>query len=493
MSLRMTVNISQRPMLVMTPKLKQAIQILQMNRLELTQHINQEMVQNPFLETSEEIDLSEDVEETKEPDEVSEMNLDVETGLPDDVNGSASGNDSPELDVTSEDFGDPEWERYFEDTFPIANNEWEAPAEDDMRGNAITVAESLAEHLLWQLRMSVESEEDYAIGEAIIGNIDNDGYLKSSVEEIAQMTEIEVSDVERLLKIIQIFEPTGVGARNLKECLLIQLQQLDLQNTVAYKIVENDLLELLGTNKLPQLAKQLSVELEVIQAAAKVISSLEPKPGRQFSSERPEYLFPDVTVEKVDGEYRVFVNDDGPNLRISPFYRTLLRSGRSEKDKEYILNNIQSAKWLIESIERRRTTILKVTESIFEVQKDFLDKGPGYIKPLTLKDIAAMVGIHEGTVSRVTKNRFVNTPRGTFSLKKFFTSSLSTTDGGETSSANVKEQIKEIIDKENPKKPLSDDEIMVKLNDRGVNIKRRTINKYRKELNIPAASKRKKW
>lgn len=499
--LRMTVNITQKPMLVMTPKLQQAIKILQMHRLELAQYINQQMEQNPVLEFADTIEEADEIsEDTDEVDklntEISEANLDVDTGLPDDdVNSLASKDDSPELDVTSDEFGDFDWERYFEDTFPVTKNEWEAPSEDDLRDNTITEQESLDEHLLWQLRMAVESEKDYTIGEAIIGNIDEDGYLMATLEEIAQNTETEIAEVERLLKVIQVFDPIGVGSRNLKECLLIQLQQLGLKDTIAYEIVEKNLLEFLESNRIPQLAKELGVEMDIVQAAAKVISNLEPRPGRQFSSERSEVIVPDVTVEKVDDKYSVFVNDSGPGLRVSPYYRSLLSKKNSlpSEAREYIRDNIQSAAWLLMNIERRYSTIQRVTESIFEEQKDFLDKGPSYLKPLTLKDIAAKLGNHESTISRVTTNRYVQTPWGVYELKKFFTSGISTKDGGMTSSTSVKEAIKEIVDNENPKKPLNDDEIVQKLSGKGIKIARRTVNKYRSELDIPSASKRKKW
>jgi RNA polymerase sigma-54 factor len=358
-----------------------------------------------------------------------------------------------------------------------------------------TSSESLAEHLLWQLRMSVTSEEDYAIGEAIIGNIDEDGYLTIGVEEIAETLEIEVAEVERLLQLIQTFEPTGVGARDLRECLLIQLQQLGLENTIANEIVEKDYLHDLEANRFPQIAKSLGVGLDLVCAAAESIASLEPKPGRQFSSEKPEYIVPDVTVERIDGNYRVFVNDYGPRIRLSPYYRGMLSSGSSlpGETREYIQSKIQSAAWLLESIERRRRTIQRVTESIFEVQRGFLEKGPSYLKPLTLKDIADMVGVHEATVSRVTSGRYVQTPRGVFELKYFFNSAIPTENGGPTSSASVKEMIKDMIVSEDPQNPLSDKEIESRLNENGIHIARRTIAKYRKELNIASSSKRKKW
>jgi RNA polymerase sigma-54 factor len=503
MSMRMTTSIVQKQtqQLTMTPKLQQAIKILQMHRLELAQYVTQQMVENPVLE---EIDSYEEIEETGEEnsaeDEISnlenetaEADVDLDTGLLD-TDASTEG-DSPELDITDDDFGDMNWQEYFMDDAPVAKNEWEAPLDDDMRDNTGSLEESLEEHLLWQLRMSAIPEDDYAIGEAIIGNIDEDGYLTADIEEIAETLECDVAEVERVHQVILTFEPTGVGARNLKECLLIQLLQLGLENTVAYDIVEKDLLEDLEANRFPQIARKLGVELELVRVAADAISSLEPKPGRQFGLEKPEYVVPDVTVEEIDGEYKVFMNDEGPSLRLSPYYRSLVRSRGSLTDetREYIRSKLKSASWLLESIQRRRSTILMVTESIFEVQRDFLEMGRGHLKPLTLREIADMVGVHEATVSRVTRNRYVQTPRGVFELKYFFNSGISTEGGGVVSSANVKGMIQNMVDNEDPQNPLSDKEIESMLRERRIKIARRTIAKYRAELGILPSSKRKKW
>jgi RNA polymerase sigma-54 factor len=307
--------------------------------------------------------------------------------------------------------------------------------------------------------------------------------------------ECEVENVEQILQLIQTFDPAGVGARNLEECLLIQLEQIGLADTVAYRIVEEDYLQDLEANRFPQIAKSLKVDMELVRAAADAISCLEPRPGRLYSSVKTEIIFPDVTVEESDGEYRIFMNDSGPNLRLSPLYRRMLRSrdSLSSEERDYIRSNMNSARWLIESIESRRITILRVTESIFEVQREFLDKGPTYLKPLTLKEIADRVGVHESTVSRVTRNRYVQTPRGVFELKYFFTSSISTEGGGARSSLSVKETIKDMVDKEDPQNPLSDKDIELQLKQNGLKIARRTIAKYRGELNIPNSSKRKKW
>ena len=506
MSMRMSITISQKPMLVMTPKLRQAIKILQMQRLELAQYISQQMVENPVLEeTFEEVEEADAESQTEDESteaevEEAESDADLETGLPDSDVDTAPEKDAQEPDVSADDSGDMDWdeidwEKYFDDDPVATKNEWEPQPDEGVRDNVAATSESLAEHLLWQLRMSIISEDDYAIGEEIIGNIDDDGYLTATIEEMAEMMDCDVAEVERLLRLIQTFEPTGVGARDLKECLLIQLQQLGLQETIAHAIVEKNHLEDLEANRFPQIAKELGVELDLVREAANDIAALEPRPGRQFSSEKPEYVVPDVTVEKIDARYRVFVNDYGPTIRLNPYYRNMLSSKDSllDKEREYIHSKIQSAEWLLESIARRRTTIQRVTESIFDVQRDFLEKGASHIKPLTLKDIADIVEVHEATVSRVTRGRYVQTPRGVFPLKYFFNSSIPTESGGSTSSASVKEMIKDMVSNEDPHNPLSDKEIETKLKDKGIEIARRTINKYRGELNIPPSSKRKKW
>jgi len=566
--MRMSITISQKPMLVMTPKLRQAIKILQMQRLELAQYISQQMVENPILEeTFEEVEEADAESQTEEESteaevEEAESDADLETGLPDSDVDTVSADDSGDMD-----WDEIDWEKYFDNDPVATKNEWEPQPDEGVRDNVAATSESLAEHLLWQLRMSLISEDDHAIGEEIIGNIDADGYLTATIEEIAELllfsvkvetqcdlnngiisadlrqgfednesllsndafvsvkeTDVkwlitdgdkvytvkkqedelniyaeimdsDVAAVERVLLLVQTFEPAGVGARDLKECLLMQLQQLGLQDTIAYEIVEENHLEDLEANRFPQIAKELGVEMELVREAANAIASLEPKPGCQFSSEKPEYVVPDVTVEKIDGRYRVFVNDYGPTIRLNPYYRNMLGSkdSLSDKEREYIHSKVQSAEWLLESIAKRRKTIQRVTESIFDVQRGFLEKGAGYIKPLTLKDIADTIGVHEATVSRVTRGRYVQTPRGVFELKYFFNSSIPTESGGSTSSASVKEMLKDMVSNEDSSNPLSDKEIETKLKDNGIEIARRTIAKYRGELNIPPSSKRKKW
>lgn len=620
--LRMIIGQSmiQTQKLIMTPKLQQAIKILQMPRMELVQYVSQELVENAVLE--EEQEDTEDVDEAEgevpeSEEESPETDVDLETGLSE-TESDTSEKDLPEFDMN--------YDESFRD-FPAPNNEYEAPLDDGTRDTLAGAGESLEEHLLRQLRMALDLEEDYAIGEAVIGNIDNDGYLAVSIEEITELlkeshlllqletvveskedyaigeaiiknmddngcltiateevTELpkedhllwqlriaikpekdhvigesiienmngdgnlkisvaeiadslkrkvedverilqtvqafepleckvedverilqtiqafeplkcEAEDVERTLQLVQMFDPAGVGARDLKECLLIQLEQLGMADTVAYEIVEEGYLGDLEANRFPRISKKLKIDMELVRAAADFISALEPMPGREFSSIKPEYVIPDVEVAEMEGEYKVFMNDFGPSLRVSPYYRRMLnaRDSLASETREYIKTKMQSASWLIDSIERRRITILRVTESIFEVQKNFLDKGPAYLKPLTLKDIAYKLGISESTVSRVTGSRYVQTPRGVFSLKYFFKSGISTDSGEKASSESVREIIRELVDKENPQNPMSDKDIGLQLKQKGFEIARRTIAKYRGELGLPNSSKRKKW
>jgi len=501
MELKMTQSMVQKQTLVMTPKLQQAIKILQMPRMELSQYISQQLEENPFLEENfDEIEeISEESEIKNESDEtlidIPETDIDLNTGLPE--TDSMTDNDLPELDITDDNFGDLNWKDYFADSSDNSanNSEWEEISEEDRRTDTPSVDESLQDHLLWQLRMSTKSEHDYEIGEAIIGEINDNGYLTTDIKEIAESSCYELADVERLLKLIQSFEPTGVGARDLKECLLIQLNQMELDNLLPYKLIEDNYLENLAFNKHPQIAKSLKVNIDSIREASKIISMLEPEPGRQFSPVRNEYIIPDVIIDKIDDKYNVLMNDYGPRLGISSYYRDILVSKEqlSDDTKKFIQSKLESALWFLENLERRRKTIQKVTQAIFDFQSEFLDKGARFLKPLTYKDVADVVGIHEATVSRTVRGRYVQTPRGIFELKHFFSSGISTQSGEMASSTGVKEIIKNVIENENPKRPLSDLKIGKILSQKGYNIARRTISKYREELNIPPSNKRKQW
>jgi len=488
MEMKPQLNMRQSQQIVMTPKLQQAIKILQMPRMELSQYITQQLTENPVLEEAD--DEMEESSEAETDDDLDESEIDLETGLSE--TESATGDDLPELDVENENFGDMDWKDYFETN---GTGSREEPEEDDRRNNDAVVEETLQDYLLWQLRMSTNSI-DYEIGEAIIGEINDDGYLTTDVDDIAKSSGFDIADVERLLELIQNFDPTGCGSRNLEECLLIQLKQGGLEGSLAYRLIENGYLVDLGANKYPQVAKSLGVDMDSVQAAIEELYKLEPKPGRQFSPLRNEIIIPDVTIEKVDGKYAVKVPEYGPGLRIGSFYRDILASGKQVNDddtRKFIQSRIDSALWILESIESRRKTIQKVTEAIFEVQKEYLDNGDEALRPLTLREIAEMVDTHESTVSRAIRNRYVQTPQGIEKLKHFFGSGLSTKSGEMASSTSVKEIIKDIVEKEDHKKPLSDQDIGKALGQKGIKIARRTIAKYREELNIPPSNKRKQW
>jgi len=352
---------------------------------------------------------------------------------------------------------------------------------------------TLADHLMWQLDLSVDSDSDKFIGSCIIGNIQNDGYLCADLQEIAEICNTEEKNVLRVLKIVQSFEPAGVAARTLKECLMIQARTLSEKKPYVEVLIEN-YLERLEDRFLPKVASELKVDVEEVLDALKIIRDLCPKPGLLFSSERVDYVVPDLVVVKTEKGYDVVLNDDGvPNLRISPYYHNLLKTTKEGQTKEYLEDKYRSALWLIKSIDQRRQTIYKVGKSIVKLQKSFLDDGLSYLEPMVLKDVAKDIEMHESTVSRITTNKYIDTPQGVFELKFFFHSGIKSYMGNTMSSIRVKNMIKEIINEEDGSYPLTDDQMVEALMRKNAKIARRTITKYRKELNIPPASKRKKW
>ncbi len=457
--------------LVMVPALQQSLKILQLSALELIALLRQEMMDNPVLEEVEDGVVEGSREEgngEKEPEDIADK---IEENL-------------ARLNI--------EWEEYFPEETEYSPEEEEKHA---YRESLISRSPSLAEHLLWQLRISCKDEKQYKIGEVIIGHLDTNGYLATPLAEIAQNLEIGEEEVEEVLKLIQTFEPVGVGARSLQECLLIQVQQLGLNDFCLEEIIKFHLPDL-EAKRYEQISQKLRIPISQVEKLSQVIASLEPRPGRNYGGQTPEYIIPDVFVEKVDNRYMVTVSDDDlPHLRISPFYRQLLaqRKQLSESTREYLRKKYQEALWLVKSLEQRRKTLLKVTESIFEVQREFLEKGVIHLKPLTLKEVANKVGLHESTVSRVTTNKYVQTPRGLFPLKYFFTRSLPTQTGADTSSRVVKKMIEELIQSEDANKPLSDQKITRLLQERGIKIARRTVTKYREELSLLPAYRRRSY
>jgi RNA polymerase sigma-54 factor len=361
---------------------------------------------------------------------------------------------------------------------------------------SVTRDATLWEHLEWQLSLAALPEEDRNLVRVLIGYVDENGYLSTPVTDIAQRLNLPVSRVEKILRILQTFEPTGVGARDLRECMLLQLEAKKGEAArMAHEVVLHHFVEI-EKRRFQPLQKVLGCSNERFKEALDLLFSIEPKPGRSFGGEKVQPVVPDVAVEAVEGDYAVVLNDEGiPQLRISPYYRRLLKDKNAFNKAElkaYLEQKIHGAIWLIKNIEQRRKTIYRVTEAIFKIQRDFLDKGIAFLKPLTLKQVAEIVGMHESTISRVTSHKYVQTPRGLFELKFFFSSGLESDSGLDVSSLSVKNVIKELVGQESSDKPLSDQKIMKMLKESGVLIARRTIAKYREEMKIPSASRRRR-
>jgi len=482
---RLDLRLTQK--LVMTPQLQQAIKLLQLTRLELSQTISQELLENPVLEelaAESTDDAAPDAGDRSEPsDDVSAGSIEREGGeelaSPFDLNWDASGDDSP-----------MEWR---ESESPDAAGE-DRPSYEQ----TLTKATTLHEHLLWQLSVSGLEEAEKAIGAQIIGNIDDDGYLRTSLDELAVECGASPAQVERVLKIVQTFDPTGIGARTLQECLSLQLEALGVSDSIAQALVTGHLEELEHPD-YTALAARLGCSVEEVVQAARVIERLEPKPGRPFASTDNQTIIPDVFIVKVEGEpgYRIMMNDDGlPRLRVNEYYRRLLRrpGELSKSTRSYIEDRFRAALWLIRSIEQRNRTICRVTASIVKFQRDFLDRGLPALKPLVLRQVAEDLGLHESTISRVTTNKYAQTPQGLLELKFFFNGGIARTGDGEEAMSRVivKEMIRNMIQEEDPARPLRDEEITERLRARRIDIARRTIAKYRAMLRIPSAGKRKR-
>jgi RNA polymerase sigma-54 factor len=463
MTLRQQLAVSQRQEMRMNPRLYQAMDLLYLPLLELEQHLKQELVGNPFLEIEEpEEDFADEQVEVEEKVE-EEEEIDWEGILLDGFDAGYRGASNHE-DLDS-------YERVPETTLDL----WD--------------------HLLEQLYQNrgFEKNGEIEIGEEIIGNIGEDGFLACSVEEIASITGHSIPEVETVLRRIQNFDPTGVGARDLRECLLLQIAERLGEDSLAYRIVL-EFFDELSAHKYHDIARALGISAHEIQAAADQIAGFDPKPGRKFTELPTSYVTPDIIVHEVDGRYVVALNDgDMPRLRISPAYQQLAQNGQFKgQAKEFVQSKLNGANWIIQAIEQRRQTMLKVTYVILDRQHEFFENGIHCLRPLTLKEVADEIGMHESTVSRVTNQKWIQTPRGVFPLKFFFSSGLSTEEGEDVSARGVKARIEEMIKGEDPCNPLTDQQIVEMLKSEGVNIARRTVQKYRDQLGILSSRYRKR-
>jgi RNA polymerase sigma-54 factor len=477
--MRQQMKLSQQ--LVMTPQLQQAIKLLQLSRIELQDLVSQELEENPVLDESLEL------EEIKETDtlEITEQ--------------EAAPQEDPEVftevKAGEETLQDMDWATYL-DSYNYSSGEQYYDDEDDRPSyeNMLTKKTTLFDHLLWQLKLSRVTEQEILVGSEIIGNIDEEGYLRSTLADIAQICSVDEPFVESVLKKVQEFDPIGVGARNLQECLLLQVKQLGMEGSVVEALLRDHLKDL-ELRKYKLIAKSLGIDFNEVLAGAKLVASLDPKPGRQFSQEDVHYISPDIFVYKVGEDFVVVLNDEGmPNIRINPLYTGEGRAGGSDtqKTEEYINEKMRSALWLIKSIHQRQRTIYRVSKSIVKFQRNFFERGIAYLKPLVLRDIAEDIGMHESTISRVTTNKYMQTPQGLLELKFFFNSGISTVEGDDMASESVKNIIKEIVVGEDPRKPLSDQRIAEILSTQNITIARRTITKYREMLKIGSSSERKR-
>ncbi|MBF0358154.1 MAG: RNA polymerase factor sigma-54 [Magnetococcales bacterium] len=476
--------------LVMTPQLQMAIKLLQMSTLDLSDYLQEELEKNPLLEKVDESGADSNDSETatskssssdntsETTPEISEPKKDKEIDVAD-----TSLNDDLGVDASWEDvYGDS----YGAVPFENAPGSMEAPPIE----NTLSNGQTLQDHLIWQLGVSAMDDKERTLGLTIIDAVDENGYLTTDLQALADMANSTLDDVEDALLLIQSFEPAGVAAQNLSECLKMQLKSLG--KAVSPYVDLLDHLEDLARRDFRKLRRILKISEEELADAVSVIQSLNPKPGLAFGSDQTNYVVPDVFVRKIEGEWVVEINPDTvPNLRINRAYENSVSSRMSAKDKQFLTDNSRSAQWLIKSLEQRSSTIFRVAESIVRFQKDFLDKGPEHLKPLILKDVADDIGVHESTTSRVTSNKYMHTPRGIFELKFFFSSSLGSVTGETHSSEAVKYKIKKLVANESLRRPLSDEKLANLLSEQGIDVARRTVAKYRDALNIPSSSRRK--
>lgn len=475
LELRQQLKLTQQ--LIMTPQLQMAIKLLQLSRLELMDAIRQEMEDNPTLEESQESTPKEQLSE-ETPSELQPAEK------------------TQEVTIDEKIPGDIDWRNYIDEYNSPGHFRYEIETRETPQYEAfISRKESLSDHLLWQLLMATPTPEEKRIGSLIIGSLNKDGYLRTSVEELAVQADVTAEEIEEVLFLMQSFDPIGICARDLKECLLLQANNLGLENSLVNRIIRNHINHLENKN-YKAISKALKVSISKVVAAVNVIISMEPKPGRLFSEEEPQYITPDIYVYKTEDDFVVVVNDDGlPKLRVNSFYKQVIMRNKevSGNAKDYIQDKLRSAAWLIRSIHQRQKTIYRVMQSILKFQRDFFENGITHLRPMVLRDVAEDIGMHESTISRVTTNKYAYTPQGIFELKYFFNSSIKRFHGEAIASASVKAKIKRLVESEDPRKPYSDKKMAALLKAENIDIARRTVAKYREIMRVLPSNKRKRF
>jgi RNA polymerase sigma-54 factor len=484
LEIKQSLKLSQS--LVITPQLQQAIKLLQLSQMELVEVVQQEMLENPLLEESQE---TEELRHDEPPEITAEREgseTPVEPGHQENLEVGGKEGDFKQEPV------DFDWDNYL--------NTYNAPEQvqrglDDLPSyeNTLATKTSLYDHLMWQMQLSNFDDSEMEVGALILGGINDDGYYQESLEELANKIGEPLDFVEHVLEKIQELDPPGVGARDLKECLQLQINLLGLKTQdrelISRMIAEH--LHNLERRDYPRIARDLKISMERTQELAKVIHELEPKPGREYNTTEAQYITPDVYVHKIGNEWVVVLNEDGlPKLKLNPLYKSMMDGDAKGTTREYVQNKLRAAIWLIRSIHQRQRTLFKTAKTIVRFQQEFFEKGIGHLKPMILRDVANEIEMHESTVSRVTTNKYIHTPQGIFELKFFFNSGISSSHGEAVASESIKNKIKGLIGQENPKKPLSDQEIVKMLKDTNIDIARRTVAKYREMMGIRPSSKR---
>ena len=483
--------------LVLAPQLQQSLALLQAPTLELKALVEQELQQNPVLEEAPaaETDLQE--KETQETDKAAEAADPAEPPADLQFDPATEKNASEPVDDFQAEFDrlvqlDQEWRDHFAQTNLPMRSSAEEEEKRQFMFDSLVAGTSLQEMLLEQVRESALSEQQWPIAEMLIGNIDEYGYLKATLDELAFSTGLSADKVLEVLKVIQTFDPVGVGARDLRECLLLQLERSGQQNTLEYRIV-NEFMDALGKRRIPEIARGTGHSVDDVQEGLERIARLEPRPGRAFLPDNDQYILPEVFVQRVGDEFLVTTNNEHiPHLRISNTYKDLMAHGQNSAEvRNYIREKIRAGKFLIKSLHQRQQTILNIAREIVSRQREFMDKGVAFLKPLTMVQVAEVVGVHETTVSRAVSGKYMQTPQGLFEMKYFFTAGIQTASGDGMSNTSVKDMIAEIFKKEDTAKPLSDQEVVRMLKEKGIVIARRTVAKYRTELNILPSNLRK--